>query len=222
MTARIEHLVTSGTFQLDGGSWEVDNNVWLIGNDDEVLVIDAAHDTDAIAAAVGNRRLVAIVCTPAHNDHVNAALALAARSGAPTLPHPADAVLWKTAHGLTTLTRPASASPSAAPRSTSPASPHSRASATRRSPVGSPPLVIQDQQSVVMGHEPVYVDGRPVGYVTSAAYGYTIGAPIAYAWLPAGHAAPGTPVEIEYFGARIAAVTAAEPLFDPEMSRIRR
>ncbi|WP_433455714.1 glycine cleavage T C-terminal barrel domain-containing protein [Streptomyces sp. CA-142005] len=73
-----------------------------------------------------------------------------------------------------------------------------------------------------MGHEPVYVDGRPVGYVTSAAYGYTIGAPIAYAWLPAGHSAPGTPVEIEYFGARVPAVTAAEPLFDPEMSRIRR
>ncbi|MFF8848098.1 FAD-dependent oxidoreductase [Streptomyces sp. NPDC015127] len=84
------------------------------------------------------------------------------------------------------------------------------------------PLVVQEEQSVVMGHEPVYVDGRRVGYVTSAAYGYTIGAPIAYAWLPAEHAAPGTPVEIEYFGARVAAVTAAEPLFDPEMSRIRR
>lgn len=84
------------------------------------------------------------------------------------------------------------------------------------------PLVVQDERSVVMGHEPVYVDGRPVGYVTSAAYGYTIGAPIAYAWLPAEHAAPGTPVEIEYFGAKVAAVTAAEPLFDPEMSRIRR
>ncbi|WP_030179961.1 GcvT family protein [Streptomyces sp. NRRL S-813] len=84
------------------------------------------------------------------------------------------------------------------------------------------PLVIQDQQSVVMGHEPVYAAGRPAGYVTSAAYGYTIGAPIACAWLPAEHAAPGTPVEIEYFGARVPAVTAAEPLFDPEMSRIRR
>ena len=84
------------------------------------------------------------------------------------------------------------------------------------------PLVVQDERSVVMGHEPVYVDGRPVGYVTSAAYGYTIGAPIAYAWLPAEHATPGTPVEIEYFGAKVPAVTAAEPLFDPEMSRIRR
>ncbi|MFF4256995.1 FAD-dependent oxidoreductase [Streptomyces sp. NPDC001663] len=83
-------------------------------------------------------------------------------------------------------------------------------------------LVIQDQQAVVMGHEPVHVKGRPVGYVTSAAYGYTIDAPIAYAWLPAEHAAPGTAVEIEYFGAKVPALTAAEPLFDPEMLRIRR
>ncbi|WP_367325096.1 MBL fold metallo-hydrolase [Streptomyces sp. HUAS ZL42] len=99
MTARIERLVTSGTFELDGGSWEVDNNVWLIGNDDEVLVVDAAHDAEAIAAAVGGRRLVAIVCTHAHNDHVNAAPALSARTGAPVLLHPADAVLWKSVHG---------------------------------------------------------------------------------------------------------------------------
>jgi glyoxylase-like metal-dependent hydrolase (beta-lactamase superfamily II) len=98
VTARIEHLVTSGTFQLDGGSWEVDNNVWLIGDDDEVLVVDAAHDADAIAAAVGERRLVAIVCTHAHNDHVNAAPELARRTGAPILLHPADEVLWKAAH----------------------------------------------------------------------------------------------------------------------------
>ncbi|MGW0734900.1 GcvT family protein [Streptomyces sp. NPDC002851] len=83
-------------------------------------------------------------------------------------------------------------------------------------------LVIEDEKSVVMGHEPVHVDGRAVGYVTSAAYGYTVGAPIAYAWLPAEHAAPGTRVEIEYFGARVPARTAAEPLFDPQMSRIRR
>ncbi|WP_329416545.1 MBL fold metallo-hydrolase [Streptomyces sp. NBC_00704] len=99
MTARIEHLVTSGTFELDGGAWEVDNNVWLIGDDEEVLVVDAAHDADAIDAAVGDRRLVAVVCTHAHNDHVNAAPALAARHGAPVLLHPADTVLWKAAHG---------------------------------------------------------------------------------------------------------------------------
>ncbi|RAY11115.1 MBL fold metallo-hydrolase [Actinomadura craniellae] len=91
----IGHLVTSGTFTLDGGSWDVDNNVWLVGDDREVVVIDAAHDAEAIAAAVGDRRLTAIVCTHAHNDHVNAAAALADRLGAPIWLHPADEVLWE-------------------------------------------------------------------------------------------------------------------------------
>ena len=67
----------------------------------------------------------------------------------------------------------------------------------------------------------VYLDGKPAGYVTSAAFGHTVGTPIAYAWLP-GSAAPGTSVEIEYFGRRIPATVATEPLVDPEMARIRR
>ena len=98
MLARIEHLVTSGTFSLDGGTWEVDNNVWLVGDDDEVLVIDAAHDADAIRTAVGDRRVVAIVCTHAHDDHVNAAPALAGTTGAPVLLHGEDAGLWDLTH----------------------------------------------------------------------------------------------------------------------------
>ncbi|GAA2093085.1 MBL fold metallo-hydrolase [Actinomadura alba] len=90
----IEHLVTSGQFTLDGGTWDVDNNVWLVGDDSEVLVIDAAHDADAIVAAIGGRRLVAIVSTHAHNDHINAAAEVADRTGAPVLLHEADRVLW--------------------------------------------------------------------------------------------------------------------------------
>jgi glycine cleavage system aminomethyltransferase T len=82
-------------------------------------------------------------------------------------------------------------------------------------------LTVDDGRSVVLGHEPVFLDGTPVGYVTSAAFGHTVGRPIAYAWLPAS-AVPGTPVEIEYFGRRIPATVAAEPLVDPSMSRIRR
>ena len=64
MAVRVEKVVTSGTFALDGGEWDVDNNVWLVGDDDEVLVIDAAHDADAILAAVGDRRVVAVVLHP--------------------------------------------------------------------------------------------------------------------------------------------------------------
>ncbi|MFD5128867.1 MBL fold metallo-hydrolase [Streptomyces olindensis] len=96
--AGIERVVTSGTFSLDGGTWDVDNNVWLIGDADEVIVIDAAHDEEKIAAAVGTRRVVAIVCTHAHNDHINAAPALAQRTGAPVLLHLDDRLLWRQTH----------------------------------------------------------------------------------------------------------------------------
>ncbi|GAB2690088.1 MBL fold metallo-hydrolase [Kitasatospora kifunensis] len=94
----IEHLVTAGTFELDGGSWEVENNVWIIANDREAVVIDPAHDAPAIAAAVGDRRVLAIICTHAHNDHVNAAPELAELTGAPIFLHPDDLPLWKQAH----------------------------------------------------------------------------------------------------------------------------
>jgi glyoxylase-like metal-dependent hydrolase (beta-lactamase superfamily II) len=93
--ARVEHLATSGTFSLDGGTWDVDNNVWIIGDDREVIVVDAAHDAGAIAEAVGGRTLTAIVCTHAHID---AAPELAARTGAPILLHPDDLPLWKQTH----------------------------------------------------------------------------------------------------------------------------
>ncbi|HSK51786.1 MAG TPA: FAD-dependent oxidoreductase [Clostridia bacterium] len=82
-------------------------------------------------------------------------------------------------------------------------------------------LVLDDPEAVVMGREPVFAEGIPAGYVTSAAYGFSVGRSIAYAWLPAGAASPGRQVEIEYFGERLRAVVAAEPLFDPEMARLR-
>ena len=91
----VDHVVTSGTFSLDGGTWDVDNNVWIVGDEHEVLVIDAAHDAEKIAAAVGDRRVVAVVCTHAHDDHVNQAPALADRFGAPILLNPAEAPLWE-------------------------------------------------------------------------------------------------------------------------------
>ncbi|MEU7816622.1 FAD-dependent oxidoreductase [Pseudonocardia sp. NPDC049154] len=83
------------------------------------------------------------------------------------------------------------------------------------------PVLMDDPNDVVMGAEPVYSGDTAVGYVTSAAYGPTIDATIAYAWLPADLAAPGTPVAVEYFGARLPGVVAAEPLFDPEGKRLR-
>ncbi len=98
MSARIDHVVTSGVFSLDGQDFDVDNNVWLVGDDTEVLVVDAAHDAAAIREGIAERRVVAIVCTHAHNDHIDAAGDLADATGAPVLLHPEDRMLWDVVH----------------------------------------------------------------------------------------------------------------------------
>ena len=92
---RVERVITSGTFELDGGSWEVDNNVWLVGDDEVCVVLDAGHEVEPIREAVGERTLEAIVCTHAHNDHVNAAAELADALGAPIVVHPHERELWE-------------------------------------------------------------------------------------------------------------------------------
>ena len=98
MSARIERLVTSGTFSLDGGTWDVDNNVWIVGNDDEVIVIDPAHDPDEIATAVGRRNVRAILLTHGHDDHIRAAVETGQLLRAPVLLNSADRMLWDAVH----------------------------------------------------------------------------------------------------------------------------
>ncbi|WP_134764746.1 MBL fold metallo-hydrolase [Nocardioides sp. 1609] len=103
MTARVDHAVSSGTFSLDGGTFDVDNNIWVVGDDSECVVIDAPHSVDDILAVVGDRTIKAIVLTHAHDDHCRVAPALreAANggSGAPIMLHPADRPLWELTHG---------------------------------------------------------------------------------------------------------------------------
>ena len=86
-------------------------------------------------------------------------------------------------------------------------------------------LTLDDPSRVLMGHEPVFAEngasGGPLGYVTSADQGYTIGASIAYAWVPIEYAEAGTWLSVEYFGQRWAARVTDEPLFDPSASRMR-
>ena len=79
----IERVVTSGIFSLDGGDFEVDNNIWIVGDERQVVVIDAAHDHRPIVDAVAGRETVAIVATHGHNDHINAAGAVADTLDAP-------------------------------------------------------------------------------------------------------------------------------------------
>jgi glycine cleavage system aminomethyltransferase T len=81
-------------------------------------------------------------------------------------------------------------------------------------------LVLDDPGVVVMGSEPVWA-GAPVGYVTSADFGYSLGRSIAYAWVPPENAGVGDRLEIEYFGRRYPATVTEEPLFDPAMKRMR-
>ncbi|AYF27523.1 MULTISPECIES: MBL fold metallo-hydrolase [Micromonospora] len=98
MTARVDHAVTSGTFSLDGQTFDVDNNVWVIGDDAECVVLDAPHDVAAVREVIGDRRVLAIIATHAHDDHVRVAPELARATGAPVLLHPADRVLWDMVH----------------------------------------------------------------------------------------------------------------------------
>ena len=90
----IELVTTDGIFALDGGEWEVTNNIWIVGDDREVIVFDAAHDYETIVGAVNGRRVRAIVLTHGHNDHINAAVPLRDAVDAPILLHDADHMLW--------------------------------------------------------------------------------------------------------------------------------
>lgn len=98
MAARVDHVVTSGTFSLDGQTFDVDNNVWVLGDDNECVVFDAPHDAGAIAELIGGRKVKAILATHAHDDHVRVAPELADAVSAPIWLHPDDLVLWNLTH----------------------------------------------------------------------------------------------------------------------------
>ncbi|MFW6866843.1 MBL fold metallo-hydrolase [Nocardioides sp. CPCC 206347] len=95
---RVDHAVTSGTFSLDGETFDVENNIWVVGDDEECIVIDAPHSVDDIIAVVGTRKVRAIVCTHAHDDHVRVAPELRELVVAPILLHPDDRTLWTMTH----------------------------------------------------------------------------------------------------------------------------
>ncbi len=98
MSARVDAGTASGTFSLDGQVFEVENNIWVLGDDAECVVLDAPHDLEAIARAVDGRQVRAVLCTHAHDDHVRRAPDAGQRFGAPTALHRADLGLWTLVH----------------------------------------------------------------------------------------------------------------------------
>jgi glyoxylase-like metal-dependent hydrolase (beta-lactamase superfamily II) len=98
VTLRVERVRTRGVFSLDGEDLEVENNVWVIGGDDRVLVVDAAHEAQPIVEAVAGRDVLVVVATHGHSDHINAAVEVGYSVGAPVAIHPADRMLWDRVH----------------------------------------------------------------------------------------------------------------------------
>jgi glyoxylase-like metal-dependent hydrolase (beta-lactamase superfamily II) len=86
MTARIEQVPSGET------------NAWIIGDDEEVIVIDPGHDAAGVLGAVGDREVLAVICTHGHPDRVAAALEVAAPDEAPVALHPKDRMLWRDTH----------------------------------------------------------------------------------------------------------------------------
>lgn len=95
---QIERLVTAGNFD-PAGPPEHENNVWLVGDSHEVIVVDPAHDPDAVAIAVDGRKVLAVLLTHGHWDHVRATPAFVSRIPAPVYLHEADRFLWEDATG---------------------------------------------------------------------------------------------------------------------------
>ncbi|MFB9882346.1 MBL fold metallo-hydrolase [Planobispora siamensis] len=95
MTARIERVVTEGVVDIDGVEYKVENNTWIVGDDEEVIVIDAARDAEGILEKVGEREVLAVICTHGLPDHVGAAIEVAARDEAVVAMHPKDKPHWR-------------------------------------------------------------------------------------------------------------------------------
>ncbi|MBG0833427.1 MBL fold metallo-hydrolase [Planomonospora sp. ID67723] len=95
MTARIERVVTEGVVDVDGVEHKVENNTWIVGDDEEVIVIDPARGAEKILEQVGEREVLAVICTGGLPDHVGAAIEVAARDEAVVAMHPKDKPLWR-------------------------------------------------------------------------------------------------------------------------------
>ncbi|MFC6934290.1 MBL fold metallo-hydrolase [Actinomadura yumaensis] len=101
MDARIEQVVTTGKLTLDDTEHDVENNTYIVGDDDEVIVIDPAYDAEAILKEVGDREVMAVILTDGNEHHLGVVLEVAAageddeEDWAPIALHRADRLLWR-------------------------------------------------------------------------------------------------------------------------------
>src|SRR5579875_1416842 len=98
MDARIDQVVTSGEITEDDTTHTMQNNTWVVGDNDEVIVIDPGHDAAAVLGVVDEREIVAVICTHGHPDHVAAAIEVAEQDEAPIALHPKDLLYWRDRH----------------------------------------------------------------------------------------------------------------------------
>ena len=105
---RVDHAVIGGTFSLDGQTFDVDNNLWVIGDDDSCVIVDAPHSVPEILKVVDGRTVTAVLLTHAHDEHVRVAPEVAAATGAPMFLHPAEEPLWRLVHPDVPMPQPLS------------------------------------------------------------------------------------------------------------------
>lgn len=101
---KIEQFETSGKFRLDGGEWDVDNNVYLVSGGEDLYIVDPAHDAERIYAEVGERAVSGVILTHAHNDHCELAPEVAEHYGVSVYLHPDDEPLWRETHAEASYT----------------------------------------------------------------------------------------------------------------------
>jgi glyoxylase-like metal-dependent hydrolase (beta-lactamase superfamily II) len=104
MAARIDQVSSSPAADGDPKQGDTDEasadqvNTWIIGDDEEVIVIDPGTDSAGVLDAVGDREVLAVICTHGHADQIAAAIQVAERDEAPVAMHPKDRMLWREAH----------------------------------------------------------------------------------------------------------------------------
>lgn len=98
MEARIERVWTPRVAEDDSQTDAAEANAWIVGDDEEVIVIDPGEDAAGILERVGDREILAVICTHGHASHVAAAVEVAERDEAPVALHPADRLHWRAAH----------------------------------------------------------------------------------------------------------------------------